>query len=127
MKTKKWSELRDTLLADPIRAARYEEARRRLEAELAAYEQTLAASRRARAFTHAQLAKSLEVSQAQMSRIEHQSDLYLSTLESDIEAMGGRLELIATFDDTRVTPTLADLTGQDATAAVPNESSFAVS
>lgn len=121
MKTKKWSELRDTLLADPDRAAGYEEAGHRLQSELAAYEQTLAELRRARAFTQAQLARSLNVSQAQVSRIEHQSDLYLSTLESYIEAMGGRLELVATFGDTRVPLTLGELTERDAPRRVAEE------
>lgn len=125
MRTKKWSELRDKMLADPSRAALYEQAKQRAEAELAAYEQTLTELRRARAFTQAQLAKSLGVSQAQVSRIEHQSDLYLSTLESYIEAMGGRLELVATFDDTRVTLTLADLTAREEMVAASDEASVA--
>lgn len=55
--------------------------------------------RRARALTQAQLAKALGVSQAQVSRIESQTDLYLSTLASYVEAMGGDLDLIATFPD----------------------------
>jgi len=125
MRTKKWSELRDKMLADPSRAALYEQAKQRAEAELAAYEQTLTELRRARAFTQVQLAKSLGVSQAQVSRIEHQSDLYLSTLESYIEAMGGRLELVATFDDTRVTLTLADLTAREEMVAASDEASVA--
>lgn len=54
--------------------------------------------RRAREMTQTQLAKSLHVSQAQVSRVEGQADLYLSTLDSYIEAMGGQLELVATFD-----------------------------
>ena len=72
----------------------------------------------ARALTQAQLAKALNVSQAQVSRIEHQADLYLSTLESYIAAMGGSLELVAVFDDTRVVLTLSELadTSQDTPA-----------
>jgi transcriptional regulator with XRE-family HTH domain len=62
----------------------------------------LAEVRRARALTQTQLAQALGVSQAQVSRIEKQSDLYLSTLASYIEAMGGELQLVAAFGDERV-------------------------
>ena len=58
--------------------------------------------RRARDFTQGQLAETLRVSQAQVSRIENQADLYLSTLRSYVEAMGGELSLVATFDDRTV-------------------------
>jgi transcriptional regulator with XRE-family HTH domain len=58
--------------------------------------------RRARDFTQGQLAETLRVSQAQVSRIENQADLYLSTLRSYVEAMGGELSLVATFDDQTV-------------------------
>jgi transcriptional regulator with XRE-family HTH domain len=127
MPHKNFRVLRDQILADPARAALYEQARQRAEAELVAYEQTLTELRRARAFTQAQLAKSLGVSQAQVSRIEHQSDLYLSTLESYIEAMGGRLELVATFADIRVTLALADLTEREEAVAESDEAPAAVS
>jgi hypothetical protein len=46
-----------------------------------------------------QLAAALGVSQAQVSRIENQTDLYLSTLRSYVEAMGGELQLRAVFPD----------------------------
>jgi len=109
MPARNFRELHDQIVADPERAKRLEEAERRVEAELAAYEQSLAELRRARAYTQAQLAKALHVSQAQVSRIEHQTDLYLSTLQSYLEAMGGRLELIGVFGGTRVVLSLADL------------------
>ena len=74
--------------------------------------------RRARALTQAQVANALNVSQAQISRIEHQADLYLSTLENNIAAMGGSLELVAVFDDARVVLTLSDLTEPTPEASV---------
>jgi hypothetical protein len=37
------------------------------------------------------------VQQSAVSRIERRADLYLSTLNSMVEAMGGTLEIIATF------------------------------
>ncbi len=118
MPTRKFQELRDEIMADPRRAERLRQAEERAAAELVAYQQTLAELRRARALTQAQLASALNVSQAQVSRIEHQADLYLSTLESYVAAMGGSLELVAVFDDTRVVLTLSELadTSQDTPA-----------
>jgi transcriptional regulator with XRE-family HTH domain len=72
--------------------------------ELANYELeqlALGDIRKARSLTQTQLAKALGVTQAQVSRIEHQTDLFLSTLASYIQAMGGELDLIATFPDAR--------------------------
>ena len=37
-----------------------------------------------------------------VSQMENRTDLYLSTLQNFIEAMGGRLELYAVFEDGRV-------------------------
>lgn len=45
------------------------------------------------------LAEDLDVSQANISRIESQEDLRLSTLERYVEALGGHLEVHAVFDD----------------------------
>jgi len=60
---------------------------------------TLAEVRRAREFTQQQIAAALDTNQSGVSRLEHQTDLYLSTLRSFIEAMGGQLELRAVFPD----------------------------
>ncbi len=121
MPTRNFRELHDKLIADPGRAEKLEQARQRAQEELAAYQRTLAELRRARALTQAQLASALNVSQAQVSRIEHQTDLYLSTLESYVAAMGGSLELVAVFDDARVVLTLSDLTGaaQESSVELP--------
>jgi hypothetical protein len=43
------------------------------------------------------LAKSLGVRQEQISRLEQRSDLLISTLRGYVEAMGGRLLLVAEF------------------------------
>lgn len=110
MRTRNFDELRERFTSDPKRAALLQEEERRVAAECAAYRHTLADLRRARALTQVQLAKALEVSQAQVSRIERQADLYLSTLQSYLEAMGGRLELVGVFDGQRVLLSLGDLT-----------------
>lgn len=106
---RKFKDLRADL-ADRVgeeRVAAAEQAERdRYELE----EVALSDVRRARAMTQTQLAKALGVSQAQVSRIESQTDLFLSTLASYIEAMGGELELIATFPEgRRVALSIGDL------------------
>jgi transcriptional regulator with XRE-family HTH domain len=80
------------------------------EGEQRVYEQSLAELRRARAFTQAQLADALDVPQSQISRIEHQAELYISTLARYLEAMGGHLELVGVFGNQRIPLTLGDLT-----------------
>jgi DNA-binding XRE family transcriptional regulator len=58
--------------------------------------------RKARQLTQAKLAQSLGVNQSEVSRIEHRTDLYLSTLSEYVEALGGRLEIRAVFPDKEV-------------------------
>jgi transcriptional regulator with XRE-family HTH domain len=91
---KKFSELSRKVYSDPARRARVEEHKARLMQAV-----TLAELRKARALTQVQLAKTLDTTQSGVSRIEHQTDIYLSTLRSFIEAMGGHLELSAIFPD----------------------------
>jgi DNA-binding XRE family transcriptional regulator len=49
--------------------------------------------------TQQDLASTLGVGQDTISRIEKRSDMLLSTLRRYVEAMGGRLELVAQFPD----------------------------
>jgi len=49
--------------------------------------------------TQEELAVSLGVGQDTISRIERRSDMLLSTLRRYVEAMGGKLELVAEFPD----------------------------
>jgi transcriptional regulator with XRE-family HTH domain len=55
--------------------------------------------REKRGASQAEVASALEVTQANVSRIEHEEDVYLSTLRGYIEALGGKLELSAVFPD----------------------------
>jgi len=98
-KTTPWPEVRDARLPDEAARRRYDAARHALDADLAAYRRTLRDLRKARDLTQTQLARSLRVSQARVSRIETQADLYLSTLRTYVEAMGGELELRVVFGD----------------------------
>lgn len=76
--------------------------RRKIEkraAALIAEEMTLQELRRARAMTQVRLAKNLGVAQKQVSEIEKRTDMHISTLRRSIEAMGGKLTLVAEFPD----------------------------
>jgi len=68
-------------------------------AELVAEEATLKDLRKAYGLTQSKMAKKLEVGQDTVSRVERRADMLLSTLSGYVEAMGGRLELIAEFPD----------------------------
>lgn len=61
-----------------------------------------AARRAGRRLTQEQVAEALGVSQANVSQIEHQDNIYLRTLSSYIEALGGQLEVRAVFPDETV-------------------------
>src|SRR4051812_14764064 len=49
--------------------------------------------------TQVVMAQQLNVSQSNVSRIEHEDDLYLSTLRGYVAALGGELHLEAVFPD----------------------------
>ncbi len=70
-----------------------------LAAELIAEEMTLRELREARQLTQVSVARESGISQDGVSRLEQRSDLLLSTLRRTVEAMGGRLSLIARFPD----------------------------
>lgn len=55
--------------------------------------------RNAQQMTQTRLAELLEMDQGNVSKLEQRTDMYLSTLRSYIEAMGGRLEVRAVFPD----------------------------
>jgi len=60
-------------------------------------EMTLRDLRKAHELTQERMAETLHISQDGVSRIEKRSDFLLSTLRSYVEAMGGKLRLIAEF------------------------------
>jgi ribosome-binding protein aMBF1 (putative translation factor) len=55
--------------------------------------------RKARGLSQAALAKNLKIKQPNVSKLENRTDMYISTLRSTIEAMGGQLEIVARFPD----------------------------
>jgi hypothetical protein len=58
--------------------------------------------REARERSRVEVAEKLHIKQAAVSKLERRTDMYLSTLRSYIEAMGGELEIIARFPNRAV-------------------------
>ena len=59
----------------------------------------LHALRTARSMTQENLARTLGVNQAAVSKMERRADMYVSTLREFISAMGGELEITARFPE----------------------------
>lgn len=91
---KPFRELANQVTATPEGRARVDEYRRLMDVIVSLY--TL---REQRGLTQIDLAKHLEVTQGNVSRVENANDLYVSTLARYVEALGGRLELSAVFPD----------------------------
>ena len=89
-KYRNFKELLDKM--PPERRAKVEE-----EVARSIREMPLAQLRAARDLTQEHLARTLGVKQSAISRMERRADVYVSTLASYVEAMGGRLELRAVF------------------------------
>ena len=88
-------------------------------AELIAEEMSLRDLRKALTLTQKRIAETLGIGQDSVSRLEKRSDLLLSTLRSYIEAMGGRLSLIAEFPD-REPISLSGLTTMETKPVTPH-------
>jgi len=71
----------------------------KLKTELLKNEMALQELRQALDLTQEELARSLGMKQAAISKFEHQSDIYLSTLRRILFAMGADLKLVACFPE----------------------------
>ncbi len=89
---RKFAELRARM--SPRSQARAESKALALLAEMPLHE-----LRRARGLSQQQLADTLNVRQPAIAKIEKRADMYISTLRSHVEAMGGQLEVVARFPD----------------------------
>ncbi len=81
----------------PERRRRIDEIKRELRAVMPMHE-----LRRARALTQREVAETLRVNQPAVSRLEQRADVYVSSLRSYIEAMGGKLKIVAEFPEGEV-------------------------
>jgi transcriptional regulator with XRE-family HTH domain len=78
--------------------ARVDILKRLMELEVA-----LTELRESRGVTQTQIAQHLSTSRPNVSRIEHEDDLRVSTLSRYIDALGGQIEVRAVFPDKAVT------------------------
>ncbi len=87
-------------------------------AELVTQEMSLRDLRKAFGKTQVAMADRLGIRQENVSRIEQRSDMLLSTLNSYLRGMGGRLRLVAEFEGRPPVELagLADVTGSTASA-----------
>jgi hypothetical protein len=76
------------------RRARIEQRAQEIRAEM-----NLREVRRLRKLTQARLSKKLKIGQEGVSRIEKRTDLYISTLRSYVEGIGGKLKLVVELPD----------------------------
>ena len=89
---KKFSEL--TAKMGPERRDRIEK-----EVKKALVEMPLQELRNARGLSQQMLAETLHIQQPAIAKLEKRTDMYISTLRSHINAMGGELEVVARFPD----------------------------
>jgi transcriptional regulator with XRE-family HTH domain len=95
MMARKWRDIRGTFSPEV-------EARIAQEVKDGARGMTLYRLRQARGLTQVNLAKVLDVNQGAVSRMEKRADMYVSTLRSYIQAMGGQLQVKAIFPEGEV-------------------------
>ena len=88
----KFSELRSRMSAQA-------QTRAAAKAKAMLAEMPLNELRQARGLSQKMLAEVLNVQQPSIAKMERRTDMYLSTLRSHIEAMGGQLEVVARFPD----------------------------
>lgn len=89
---KKFSDLRARMTPES-------QARAEATAQAMLAEMPLNELRQARGLSQKMLAEVLHVQQPSIAKIEKRTDMYISTLRSHIEAMGGQLEVVARFPD----------------------------
>lgn len=93
----KFKKLSDPIDRDLERRARVDEHKRAMEVAL-----ELAGARGERGVSQTELAKRMKVSQANISRIEREGDIHLSTLAGYVGALGGELKIEAVFGNRSV-------------------------
>ena len=93
----------------PERRQHIDEMKSELLAEMPLHE-----LRRARALTQRDMAEMLKVNQPAVSKLEQRTDVYVSGLRSYIEAVGGKLKIVAEFPEGEVAITnFSDLEGMN--------------
>jgi predicted transcriptional regulator len=96
MKLHKWKDIR----ARKFSPDRLRQIDQEVEKEL--LEMDLKALREAIGLTQEELAQKVEVTQSQLSKLERREDHRLSTLRRYVEALGGKLEVVAVVGGKRI-------------------------
>lgn len=91
-----WNEIRPEVVTDPGRVAAQRE---KLDAEVRAYR--LAEIRKEQALTQTEVADIIGITQPNVSRLESGAldTAALSTIRAYVEALGGKLRMVADFGD----------------------------
>ncbi len=89
---KKYRDLRERMSPESRRRA--QQRTQEMLAEMPLYQ-----LRQALQLSQDQLATELRIGQSSISKLERRTDMYISTLRRFVEAMGGKLEINACFDD----------------------------
>ena len=92
----------------PEQRRRIDEERRELLREMRLHE-----LRRARELTQQDLAERLNVNQPAVAKLEQRADVYVSSLRHYVEAVGGRLKVVAEFPEGDVAITNFSEVGED--------------
>lgn len=95
MAVHKWSEIRKKMA--PERQARLDDEVRRQVLVM-----ELRELRQEAGMTQAEVAEIAEMTQAELSKFERRDDHLLSTLRRYVTALGGELEVVAVFDNKRI-------------------------
>lgn len=90
--TKKFTSLRSKMGAKAL-------TRSRQRADELIRVMTLNELRRTRRMTQGVLANAMQTSQSEVSKMEQRTDVFVSTLQSYIHALGGELDIVARFPD----------------------------
>ena len=85
----------------PERRARVDARKAELRAAMPLHE-----LRQARAMTQKSIGEALNVNQPAVAKLERRADMYVSNLRAYIEAMGGKLNIVAEFPQGDVTITI---------------------
>jgi hypothetical protein len=93
---KSWKAVKESKLSREARARVNERTMRALE------ELTLHGLRRKLELTQVQVGRGAHMTQSELSRLESRDDHLTSTLRRYVEALGGRLEIVAVFGKRRV-------------------------
>lgn len=96
MKTRSWNSVRGERLGRAAVARAKQRAQEQIE------EVSLSELRRGLNLTQVDAARSAEMTQSELSRLETRNDHRISTLRRYVEALGGQLEVTAIFGDKRV-------------------------